>query len=94
MFIVYRKPTARPGATDVTEMARESEVRDTDGGWFCFHSVFFFMPVTTFEITKSKCGCKDPGPAGSSGQVLKKQHSDGGRGYVMVLQARVIRLEI
>lgn len=27
-------------------------------------------------------------------EVLKKQHSDVGRGYVMVLQARVIRLEI
>lgn len=27
-------------------------------------------------------------------EVLKKQHSDGGRGYVMFLQARVIRLEI
>lgn len=61
---------------------------------FVFALCFFFMPVTTFEITKSKCGCKDPGPAGSSGQVLKKLHSDGGRGYVMVLQARVIRLEI
>lgn len=40
----------------MTEMDRDSEVRDTDRGWFLWGVLF--MPMTTFEITENACGCK------------------------------------